>query len=70
MQTSPSAQATVKRVRLRSMICVEPKPDEPTPKAPERPASLPECARTRKITPKANSMWSAIVTMRRSSLTP
>ena len=60
---------TVKRVRLRSMICVEPNDDEPTPKAPERPASLPECASTRTITPNANSMWMAIAAMRKISLT-
>ena len=48
----------------------EPKPDEPTPKAPERPASLPECASTRKMRPKASSMCRAIAAIRMTSLTP
>src|SRR3954466_11682727 len=59
----------VKRVRLRSMICVDPNDDEPTPNAPERPASLPEWARIRMITPNASSMCTAIATMRMISLT-
>ena len=69
VQTSPIEQMIVKRVRLRSMICVEPNDDEPTPKAPERPASLPECASTRMITPNASSMCTAIAAMRMISLT-
>ena len=44
--------ATVQRFRLRSTS--EPPPSEPwpvpTPKAPDRPASFPECMSTRKIT--------------------
>src|SRR4051812_29319670 len=59
----------VKRVRLRSMICVEPNDEEPTPKAPERPASLPERARIRMMTPNASSMCTAIAAMRMISLT-
>src|ERR1700712_625091 len=59
----------VKRVRLRSMICVDPNEDDPTPKAPERPASLPEWARIRMITPNASSMCTAIAAMRMISLT-
>src|SRR6476646_5797936 len=49
--TQIRATKTVARVRLRSTI--EPPPSElpppPTPKAPERPASFPECSRIRKI---------------------
>src|SRR5690242_15499586 len=54
----------VMRVRLRSMICVPPNCEEPTPKAPERPASLPECISTSAIMENARSMWMMIRTAR------
>src|SRR4051794_12606333 len=64
VQASPMLQTTVRRVRLRSMICVPPNCDEPTPKAPESPASLPECMSTSATTENARSMWTMITTAR------
>lgn len=54
-----TAKKTVARSRLRSTI--EPPPIElpppPIPKAPERPASLPECRSTRKIRTTEMVTW-------------
>ena len=53
------AKKIVQRLRLRSTI--EPPPSGPvplpTPKAPDRPESLPECISTRKITITAIATW-------------
>ena len=53
------AKPTVQRFRLRSTS--EPPPSGPwpvpTPKAPERPASLPECMSTRKIRTTEMATW-------------
>jgi hypothetical protein len=57
--TQATANATVQRLRLRSTS--EPPPNGPapvpTPNAPDRPASLPECMRTRKITTIESTTW-------------
>src|SRR3954464_4862177 len=53
------AKPTVQRFRLRSPS--EPPPSEPcpvpTPKAPDRPASLPECMSTSRIRPTDRPIW-------------
>ena len=51
LTTKRTAKKTVARSRLRSTIEPPPKelPPPPMPKAPERPASFPECSRIRKI---------------------
>ena len=57
--TNRIAKKIVQRLRLRSTI--EPPPSGPvplpTPKAPERPESLPECSSTRKITISERATW-------------
>ena len=57
--TNRSAKMIVQRSRLRSMS--EPPallpPPVPTPKAPDMPASFPECRRIRKIRPTAMKTW-------------
>ena len=63
VQTSPIPQITVTRVRLRSMICVPPDDEKPpTPKAPERPESLPECISTVVMQEMQSSMCTATMT--------
>jgi hypothetical protein len=64
--TNRTAKKTVQRFRLRSTS--EPPPigplPVPTPNAPDRPASLPECMRIRKTRPTQMMTWtmSRIVT--------
>ena len=45
------------QVALDQRAADPPPPPPPMPKAPDRPASLPECSRTRKITATAISTW-------------
>src|SRR5215210_6304729 len=51
--------AIVQRVRLRSTSAPPPKRPAPvpTPKAPDRPASLPECSSTRTISTTDRKIW-------------
>ena len=59
LSTNSTAKMIVQRSRLRSMS--EPPtllpPPVPTPKAPDMPASFPECRRIRKIRPTAMKTW-------------
>src|SRR5271165_4542159 len=59
LRKNRTAKTTVQRFRLRSTI--EPPPSGPvplpTPKAPDRPESLPECMRTRATTMTARITW-------------
>src|SRR3954447_26980428 len=59
LMMNSAANPTVQRFRLRSTS--EPPPNGPapgpTPKAPDSPASFPECMRIRKTTPTARNTW-------------